>query len=76
MIISSYTEDEILRELISDYKIVKRIDGPTPNGDAYGEVSFTNKEGKPCLEKDAVKCTINEFSEGGKLISSVYSIVK
>jgi hypothetical protein len=57
-------------------KLVKRIDGPTPNGGVYAEVSFTDKNGKPCVEEEAAKCTINEFAEDGTLINSVYSIVQ
>ena len=57
-------------------KLIRRIEGPTPNGGEYAEISFTDRKGKPCEEKDAYRFTINEYDKEGTVINSTYGFSK
>jgi len=57
-------------------KLVTRIEGPTPNGGEYAEISFTDRNGNPCEEKDAYRFSINEFDKEGAVINSTYGFSK
>ena len=53
----------------------KRHDGPTPNGGAYSELYFMDKNFKIVDESIATHCVIRECDKNGKLIHETFGLV-
>lgn len=53
----------------------KKIMGKTPNGGAYSEIYFFDKNGNVVDEAKAVKCVIRECAENGDLIAETWGVV-
>lgn len=52
--------------------MIRRIDGPTPNGNAYSEAYFTNDAGDLVGESDATNVEIVEFDLSGNVVFRTY----
>ena len=53
-----------------------RVDEPTPNGGAYAEIIYYDRDGHRCKESDACTVVINECDKKGRLLKSTYCMVK
>lgn len=54
----------------------KRINERTPNGGAYSEIYFLDKDGNAVDEKKAVRCVIRECEENGTLIHETWGTIE
>lgn len=48
----------------------------TPNGGAYSEIYYLDKDGKVVDESIAVKCVIRECDKNGELIMETFGVLK
>ena len=63
--------------VVMDKRIMKkskRIDEETPNGGAYSEIFFFDKDGNPVDEDKAERCIIRECTASGELVSETIGI--
>lgn len=58
----------------ADYS--KRVEGPTPSGGTYAEITFYDADGKRCRERAVYKIVINEYGKRGELLKSTYGYAK
>lgn len=53
----------------------RKIKGKTPNGGAYSEIYYLDKDGNVVDESKAVRCVIRECAKDGKLIHETWGSV-
>lgn len=56
--------------------MIKRIEGPTPNGGAYAEAIYEDETGFECDIKDAKYISILEYDDNGKCIMHTLGLCK
>ena len=55
---------------------MERREGPTPNGGAYSEAFYFNKDGVEVVIDDASRIIIKEYTEDGRLLETTYGSLK
>lgn len=51
-----------------------RVDGTTPSGGAYSEITFFNDAGDVVDESQATRCAIRECDDAGNLIMETWGV--
>ena len=53
-----------------------RIDEKTPNGGAYSEIIYLDKDNNIVDEEEASRCVVREYSDKGDLITETWGEAK